>query len=377
MSDSEKLNKYQNMIFIILWGSILTLPILLSFNDNPPDYIKLFHEIERIFPFFILFLVNNFITYKLFLKKKYLNYILISSAIIISVCLFSHYQNYFFELLNIPQAPPLRIELIGVPTGDDIFKDGFAPPPMQDRMPPGDRTMFNPFMEFSLRILFCLLVVGMNNSIRMAFSWMKSKNDYETLQKENYKTELAYLQQQINPHFFMNTLNNIHSMIEFDKEKAKGSVIKLSKLMRVLLYEKETDLHSIDKEIRFIKDYIDLMKIRLKENTDIKFEYPEERTDIKIEPFLFLNFIENAFKHGIKAIDNSFIHVRFSLSDGYLLFEVKNSKKEYSGEKDEDCSVGLVNSIKRLDLLYNNTYSFEKNENDTEFSIRIKIPVRK
>jgi len=166
-------------------------------------------------------------------------------------------------------------------------------------------------------------------------------------------------------------------MIEFDKEKAKGSVIKLSKLMRVLLYEKETDLHSIDKEIRFIKDYIDLMKIRLKENTDIKFEYPEERTDIKIEPFLFLNFIENAFKHGIKAIDNSFIHVRFSLSDGYLLFEVKNSKKEYSGEKDEDCSVGLVNSIKRLDLLYNNTYSFEKNENDTEFSIRIKIPMRK
>lgn len=355
MSEFKKYKRLQNMIFLILWAFIFTFPVILSIGGSRPAVVRVAHESVKIFPFFILFLVNNFVFFKLFERKKYAEYTFALVLLILGISLLSTFKLFALEMMHLPPPP------MGMPQGPG----------------PGGMNNNTVLTDFFYSLIFSVLVIGLNNSIRITFNWIADKKEYEELQKENLKTELAYLQHQINPHFFMNTLNNIHSLIEFDKEKAKDSVIKLSKLMRVLLYENEKEKHTLEKEIAFAGDYIDLMRIRTKEDTDIKFEYPNSETGIKIEPFLFINFIENAFKHGIRAAGNSFIHIKFSLDDNMLCFEIKNSKKDPVPEKKAEGSVGMGNSIKRLDILYKDSYTFDKTETDNEFSVKIKIPVKK
>lgn len=400
MSENEKYSKFQNLIFIIIWGFILTIPVLLSLNDDEPNYARLFHEFVRIFPFFLLFMINNFLLYRIFKKKKYIKYTIITSILIICTSLLSHYKNYLFDYFDIQQPPSNRIEIVREQS-EDAFRDGpnqehfppsdHMPPPDHprrgfDRPPqreyknhpgprsfPENRKTPKSYVGFIISILFSLLVIGLNNSIRMAFVWMKAKNDFEELEKENLKTELAYLQHQINPHFFMNTLNNIHALIDFDSEVAKESVQKLAKLMRVLLYDAEKTDYTLQKEIDFLNDYIELMRIRLNERTDIKFSCPDIIPYIKLKPLLFVSFIENAFKHGIRAIGESFIHVAIKITDNHVYFEVSNSRTEKS--KTESIGrIGLKNSRKRLDLLYNNEHEFEVFEEPDTFTVKIKIP---
>ncbi|MDA3837723.1 MAG: histidine kinase [Candidatus Delongbacteria bacterium] len=386
MSENEKYNKFQNLIFIIIWGFILTIPILLSLNDDETNHTRLFHEMVRIFPFFLLFLINHIFLYRILHKKKYLKYIILTSILIIGISVLSFYRNLIFDYFEIPRPPSSVTEVVSE-TPPEQFEDDHRPgpppeqfeddrrpgPPGTDFIPLGYPLVSRPFIGFILNILFSLLVIGINNSIMMAFAWMKASKDYEELEKENLKTQLAYLQHQINPHFFMNTLNNIHALIDFDSEAAKESIQKLAKLMRVLLYDAEKTDYTLQKEIDFLNDYIELMRIRLNEKTDIKFSYPDIIPYVKLKPLLFVSFIENAFKHGIRATGESFIHVAIKITDNHVYFEVSNSRTEKS-KTESTGRIGLENSRKRLDLLYKDENVLEVVEEPDTFTVKIKLP---
>ncbi len=139
--------------------------------------------------------------------------------------------------------------------------------------------------------------------------------------------QLAFLRNQVSPHFLMNTLNNIHTLIDINTEEAKDALIKLSKLMRHLLYESNEDLVPLHRELEFINSYINLMKLRYSDRVDIKLEIPDDIPQKRFLPYCLLLLLKNAFKHGISYQNYSYIDIRFSIDDKHLNFLIK---KQYS-----------------------------------------------
>jgi sensor histidine kinase YesM len=143
--------------------------------------------------------------------------------------------------------------------------------------------------------------------------------------------------------------------------------------MRVLLYETENERYTLRKEIEFINDYIELMRYRLGENVSVSFNYPKIIPDVIIYPLLFISFVENAFKHGVKARGESFINVKMTIEDNFLIFTIENAIAANS--INESVGIGLENARKRFELLYKNNYSFEVNNDGATFKVHLRIPL--
>ena len=193
------------------------------------------------------------------------------------------------------------------------------------------------------------------------------------LEKQNLQTELEYLKHQINPHFFMNTLNNIHALIDIDAEKAKETVIELSKIMRYILYDSSQPLIPLQKEITLMNNYIELMRIRYTDPIDITVSVPEHVPDVKIPPLLFITFIENAFKHGISYRHASFVHVAIEVQEKELSFYIMNSN---FNQLPHDTGIGLENVTKRLNLLYGNKYTLSIRAEEDVYRVTLVIPIQ-
>ena len=188
---------------------------------------------------------------------------------------------------------------------------------------------------------------------------------------------MDYLKYQINPHFFMNTLNNIHALIDIDTECAKESVIELSKMMRYVLYDSGSQSISLQNELQFVSNYINLMRIRYTGNVDIEFNYPRSNTShIFIPPLLFIVFVENAFKHGISYNSASFIRIDVECDQKNVFCSVVNSRNP--AKTPNKAGIGLDNVTKRLDLIYGKEYSLKIDDSKPEqYSIKLTIPITK
>lgn len=177
------------------------------------------------------------------------------------------------------------------------------------------------------------------------------------MEKEKLNSELAFLKNQVSPHFFFNTLNNIYALIEINAEDSRKAVLKLSKLMRYLLYESEQGDTKLSSEIDFMENYIDLMKLRMNEKIDLSVSFPENYEDVRMPPLLFIPFIENAFKHGVSYRIKSFIRIAMTLEGGMIRFTCSNSVVKHPEEKtEEQAGIGLENVSKRLQLLFPGKY---------------------
>lgn len=196
------------------------------------------------------------------------------------------------------------------------------------------------------------------------------------MEKEKLNSELAFLKNQISPHFFFNTLNNIYSLISINPEDSQKAVLKLSKLMRYLLYESETGDTYLSNEIGFMLNYIDLMKLRLSEKIRLSVSFPEKFEDLKIPPLLFIPFIENAFKHGISGRGQSFIEIEMTCSDDNIIFRCSNSISERKEEQDTGNSgIGLENVKKRLALLFPEKHKLTIGKVNKIFEIQLVINI--
>jgi LytS/YehU family sensor histidine kinase len=204
-----------------------------------------------------------------------------------------------------------------------------------------------------------------------------NKRKMEELEKENLNQQLQYLRYQINPHFFMNTLNNIHALVDIDPAEAKECILELSKLMRYILYEGSKPTIPLDKETEFLKQYISLMRIRYQDNVKIEVELPGSLPGVEIPPLLFISFVENAFKHGVSYDEDSFIKVKMEVIDDMIHFQCVNSRHapRHANGKDTRKGIGMENVKKRLDLLYGDDYVMEVKSGEKDYGIYVVIPI--
>ena len=173
----------------------------------------------------------------------------------------------------------------------------------------------------------------------------------------------------------MNTLNNIHALVDIDPEKAKKTIVILSKMMRYLLYDGDRHFIPLRKEIESISHYVSLMKIRFSDDVKISLELPSVPPQAEVPPVLFTTFLENAFKHGISLRKPSFISISLEVDEENIVFHCRNSKNNISQSSIEESGVGIANARRRLELLYGNNFSLElQNETDT-YSVRLVIPI--
>ncbi|MGA1977354.1 MAG: histidine kinase [Bacteroidales bacterium] len=222
------------------------------------------------------------------------------------------------------------------------------------------------------------------NSIFLVFfslglSVLERQSDIEKIQKELEKeklnSELAFLKNQISPHFFFNTLNNIYSLISINTKDAQLAVLRLSKLMRYLLYESEQGNTPLSSEIDFMVNYIDLMKLRLSNKVDLKVAFPEKYEDKSIPPLLFITFIENAFKHGISNVGKSFIDISLVSENDSIIFKCTNSLGNQGNAQDNESGIGLENIRKRLNLLFPGKHEMKIDKSGNTFAVSLTINV--
>jgi len=250
------------------------------------------------------------------------------------------------------------------------FHEGKGIRPQMRQQPPP--FIFAPYFASGAVFLFFILGIAIRTTTR----WYDEDRKNKQISAEQLKTELAFLKNQISPHFFFNTLNNIYALTESDPEQAKEITYKLSKLMRYLLYESDKNQNvSLDMEISFLKNYIDLMRPRLSENVKVVTKFGTERLKDQIPPLLFITFVENAFKHGLSSNKLSYIDISLQNIDGLVKFKVENSIPGNDNLEKGVGGLGLVNIKRRLELLFDKgAYSLKINETNETFSVELNIP---
>ena len=212
-------------------------------------------------------------------------------------------------------------------------------------------------------IAIIALVLGVSTSVTTIQKWQKDQQTREELEKDKVTSELSFLKAQINPHFFFNTLNNIYALTQVDADVAGKAIHQLSRMMRYLLYDTQQANTMLSQELAFVKDYISLMKLRLTDVVKINFDEPTKLNDKPVAPMIFLPFVENAFKHGVSATKTSHIDIVILQKDSLLDLTVKNSIiNDNSVSLDTNSGIGLVNTRRRLDLLYPGKYKLEIDE---------------
>ena len=222
-------------------------------------------------------------------------------------------------------------------------------------------------------IIMLILMLGMNIGVKLYFRQRRDRLRLAQLEKQNLEQQLEYLRYQINPHFLMNTLNNIHALVDIDAERAKESIVSLSKIMRFVLYEGSKQTVPLGCELTFTQDYIDLMRMRYDERVKISVEMPEIVPDAQIPPLVLITFVENAFKHGVSYQQESFINITVHVDDHHLRFECVNSK--ITQQDDQHGGVGLQNVRKRLELIYGNRYTLHIDEQPRTYNIQLVLPL--
>ena len=368
----QKQQLLEQIIYATMWILILGTPLigLLLDDEHPLEMSQIGKEITdtwlMVLPFFLLFIVHNYVLIPYLLLKKYYTRYVLSLRFVIGILFL-----YLPGCIQVFHPHPLFHQEQEFAVTDSMYEQIYPQvlphtPPVVKEVPP----VHPPFLL--IHIIIAILLVGFNLTIRF---FLKSLHDDEMLKElehQHLESELKYLKYQLNPHFFMNTLNNIHALVDIDSEKAKKTIIELSKLMRYVLYEANKSQISLKYEIQFLENYIALMKLRYTEHLDIQTEFPLIVPHVQIPPLLFISLLENAFKHGVSYRESSYIHVRITLTDGLISFTCSNSK--HTSSDDSHHGIGIDNIKKRLHLLFGNNYTFTIMEDNASYKVLLIIP---
>jgi len=339
------LKRREIIIHIITWMLLFTIPLLVnSYSAHPqiqhlPPPKDLF--VPRIYPsaFDIIFnslLVGCFYINALVLipqfiyKKKYSGYILAQVAMLATITL----VNYILFFSN-PADP--------------------RPPFLVPAVP-------------------YILIIACSTTYKIVRDKLISDQLAKDKENESLKTELSLLRSQVSPHFMFNVLNNIVSMARLNSKDLEPTVIKLSSLMRYMLYDADEEKVELAKEIDYLQSYIDLQRHRYEDTVSINVSVKAVNDKLKIEPMLLIPFVENAFKHGTGLMANAEIDIVLLLDKNDLHFHVMNRYDPRSLEvKDKASGIGLANVQRRLNLLYENDYNLQINNEGCWFKVLLTI----
>ena len=352
----SKQTKPETIIYTVVWIMLFAAPLVeMIFNYDPdhPIWIRrgLLDTWTHMLFFFIAFLIHNHVLAPMLVKhKKVTPYIL---SVIVVVSLFQAAQ-----CIHKPKDVPRR-----GPRPENVFD---APPP--HGRPPIDKHDISMFT-------IVIFMIGANLGVKSYFQNEEEKKHLAKLKEQSLKQELDYLRYQINPHFIMNTLNNIHALVDIDPEQAKDSIVDMSRMMRYLLYDSDHHYVTLSNAVQFLKKYLNLMKLRYTDQVNVNLDVPvSPPDDIVLAPLVFIPFVENAFKHGVAVDKPSTIDIDISQRDGRLLFHCHNTKSDV---KHEYGGVGLNNVTKRLELIYGNDYTLDIDDGDQSYDVLLDLPARR
>jgi hypothetical protein len=405
----EQQSKYENVTYAALWGILFAAPLLSLYLRVASDssvqfnWQEIFIVWRQYVPFLIVFLIHNFLLAPMLVyrQRRWL-YSATTAAMLGAFIVYQcnshpkpmHPRDRMGHQVERLDPPPFERHDEGMRpdegeqhegTRPDEFKqhdglrpdefkqhDGEARPGFRhhrrDHVPPAFIGQHD-----IIATVILVLMLGMNLGVKLYFRTRKDQKKLVELEKQNLEQQLEYLKYQINPHFFMNTLNNIHALVDIDPEKAKDTILELSKMMRFILYEGDKSGVPLSREFDFIRHYVALMQLRYTDKVDIRTDLPLEAPDKTVPPLMLISFIENAFKHGISYQHQSFVHIKVEVNSDTLHFSCSNSKAEKPNE--EKGGVGLTNVKQRLRLLYDDRFTLRINNNPDSYNVELTIPL--
>lgn len=345
---------------------VVASPVLLM---GPSDSLTLTGYLQRIVsPLFMcaVFYTNFFcLVPEFFLKKRHWQFFLLNVALLL---LIAWLQNLYFDFLcNYWLAH-----------GDEERRE-FVRHVRRHKDEVGVMAVF--WKRYAHIMLSHLIVVVIALSARISLQWNKAEKARQQAEIGLREAELQNLRNQINPHFLLNTLNNIYSLTAFDTDKAQEGILKLSRLLRYVLYKDQSPRVELQKEIDFIVDYIDLMRMRLTDNTEVSLSVDcPNAAGIEVAPLIFISLVENAFKHGVSPGEPSFIHIAMTAAgDGRIKFSCTNSNHPKAKADDKSPQgIGLQQVSRRLEHNYPGAYvwTYGTNADATVYSSAIEIETR-
>ena len=336
MIQQEKTNlKYRYfMLHVLCWSVLIIVPVF--FHGSNDDWLTIWNRYTR--------WLGNPLAYMLVF---YLNYLWVVPRFLLK----KRWKMFLFINFFVIEGGLLMMDLWHWSAVQLLPEMNFDRPP---------RTQFR-FPRYFWAFLTLILIIALAVAVRMVQRWQNLEEARKEAEAARAEAELSNLRNQLNPHFLLNTLNNIYALIAFDQAKAQTAVGELSKLLRHVLYENQQDMVPLNKEADFIMNYIELMKIRVTDNVKINTSINVSPNDsTPVAPLLFISLIENAFKHGISPQGKGEISVELSQSGGDITCEIQNTCFPKRENDKSGSGIGLEQVSRRLELIYPGRYTWEK-----------------
>ena len=322
------------LVHAAVWAILLLLPLTFFSRGNS---INMGHylivSMSTLLMMVVFYVDYLWLTPHYFVKRKHRFYWLCNIVIVVCLGIFLHYWMAF--------AP-------------ELFSTGGMRP--RHHEPDVLATLL-----IILRGIFNLAIAAaVATAIVLAMQWQKAETARKDAEAARTKAELSNLRSQINPHFLLNTLNNIYALTAFDATKAQEAIQELSKMLRHILYDNQQPKVSLKDEAEFLENYIKLMRIRIPESVDINYQLSIINSQLAIAPMIFISLVENAFKHGISPTEPSFIHIRLEADQHTITCDIRNSNHPKTASDHSGHGIGLQQVQRRLDLSYPGRYEWKR-----------------
>lgn len=408
----RKVINKENLLYLAIWLLLFVSPIASAYFHSVADggsvaikWADVAHVWYIFAVYLAVFLVHDLILAPLLVYRRRRAVYFGATACLVAVfCLWQCLSRPAEDSRRSDARPEAMAPGMGKGGPAKMESDGMAPPPkpVGDRQPPrpaagqappepqaageprdGDTPRGHheqpPLLIGQTDLIGILILIGLlglNLGIKLYFKNERDQRGMAELERKNLAQQLQYLKYQINPHFFMNTLNNIHALVDIDPEKAKASIVELSKMMRYVLYEGDKSLIPMDKEVAFLHNYVRLMMLRYTDNVSVDLDIPANMPSGQIPPLLLITFVENAFKHGVSYERTSFVNISMDAEDGRMLFTCVNSKQPAAGQTmPKEGGVGLRNVRQRLRLIYGDGYRLDIDDGADSYTVSLSLPL--
>jgi len=414
----KKYDKLELVVYALLWGILLLAPALSLYVRSTQDdrftfqWDDLMLTWSHLAVYFIVFLIHNFLLAPLLINQhRRLLYFSLCSTLI---AVFFIYQcsnrppiddlGTPPEMMNDGHRPPSHFDeiiddaffdedrpprpdgsfmddevFLGHERAGDTLTDDYEKRPMRGPADMGKKYGDRPPVFVGehdiVKTLLLVLMLGMNLGVKLYFKQRRDEKTFVELERQKLEQQLEYLKYQINPHFLMNTLNNIHALVDIEPEEAKEMILELSKILRFVLYDGSKQKVPLERELTFMKNYIELMKKRYTDKVSITVTMPATIPNSEVPPLMFITFVENAFKHGVSYQQQSFVDIDVSISDDQLHFHCANSRIS-KPQASEQGGVGLRNVTQRLDLIYGNRYTLDISDQPDQYVVSLTLPLQ-
>lgn len=380
----------EHTIYTAIWAMLYASPVVNIYTrmaGNPRitfSWTEILHAWEYTSTWLVMFAIHNFLLLPLLLRKRKTGTYLCLSFLILLTGMFITYLNrpmhknqYKTRMEAEWKADSLAYERVAaVRLGDGRY----CSPQNPMRRKPLDYQSIDPLPMLGPGELVAffggLLLMGMNLGVKLYFMSQRDRERQKIIDQRNLEQQMEYLKYQVNPHFFMNTLNNIHALVDIDPERAKTTIVELSKMMRHILYDGSKKLIPLTREVEFLNLYVQLMRLRYTRKVHINVDVPPQLPELKLPPLMLIIFVENAFKHGISYREESFIDIKLRVENKRLLFSCCNSKPTQVQRTNEKGGMGLQNVRQRLELLYDDDYTLDINDGEKTYEVKLDIPMQ-